>query len=280
MTNNKTSVFETVLKGYMMKKGHKRKNWTERWFVLRPNSLSYYVSEDLREKRGDIILDQIYCVEVNSVPPFVVRSSVGVECGFDRPGLDRGWNGSDVNLHVQIQSFSAWTRSWIYLCVLSLLQSMADKEGRKCLFIIKCSEKNFEISASDKKKKQEWIQGVFLCSVDSTPEKVQVRKKWPAAAVPLIGMFPCLLHFSHSNLHPAAEVGAAVSSPWSPAQAQRAAAEAAGGGGGPGGEDEAAAGSQWAQTEAAGGDEEGTIFRDTLTTLLLRQDMQISFRTT
>lgn len=56
----------------MMKKGHKRKNWTERWFVLRPNSLSYYVSEDLLEKRGDILLDHVYCVEVNSVQPFVV----------------------------------------------------------------------------------------------------------------------------------------------------------------------------------------------------------------
>lgn len=55
------------LKGYMMKKGHRRKNWTERWFVLRPNSLSYYVCEDLVEKKGDIILDQNSCVEVNHV---------------------------------------------------------------------------------------------------------------------------------------------------------------------------------------------------------------------
>lgn len=49
----------------MMKKGHKRKNWTERWFVLRPNSLSYYISEDLAEKRGDIVLDQFCSVEVH-----------------------------------------------------------------------------------------------------------------------------------------------------------------------------------------------------------------------
>lgn len=49
----------------MMKKGHRRKNWTERWFVLRPNSLSYYVCEDLMEKKGNIILDQNCCVEVN-----------------------------------------------------------------------------------------------------------------------------------------------------------------------------------------------------------------------
>lgn len=45
--------------------------------------------------------------------------------------------------------------------VLSPLQSLADKDGRKCLFIIKCSDKSFEISASDKKKKQEWIQGLL-----------------------------------------------------------------------------------------------------------------------
>lgn len=50
----------------MIKKGHKRKNWTERWFVLRPNSVSYYVCEDLLEKKGDIILDSSCCVEVNS----------------------------------------------------------------------------------------------------------------------------------------------------------------------------------------------------------------------
>lgn len=94
----------------------------------------------------------------------------------------------DLNLHVQIQSISAWTLERI--CVLSLLQSVADREGRKCLFIIKCSDKSFEISASDKKKKQEWIQGVFLCSVATTPEKVQIRKEWPAAVVWLMGMSP------------------------------------------------------------------------------------------
>lgn len=33
------------------------------------------------------------------------------------------------------------------------------------MFIIKCSDKSFEISASDKKKKQEWIQGVSHCSL-------------------------------------------------------------------------------------------------------------------
>lgn len=49
--------FMSSLQGYMMKKGHKRKNWTERWFMLKPNSISYYVAEDLAEKKGDILLD-------------------------------------------------------------------------------------------------------------------------------------------------------------------------------------------------------------------------------
>ncbi|XP_026023525.1 switch-associated protein 70 [Astatotilapia calliptera] len=97
-------ILDVLKEGYMMKKGHVRKNWTERWFVLRPTSLSYYVCEDLEEKKGDIILDQSCCVE-----------------------------------------------------------SLPDKEGKKCLFIIKCADKSFEISVSDKKKKQEWIQAIQTC---------------------------------------------------------------------------------------------------------------------
>ncbi|KAM6937586.1 switch-associated protein 70b [Xenentodon cancila] len=97
-------ILDVLKQGYMMKKGHKRKNWTERWFVLKPNSISYYVGEDLAEKKGDILLD-----------------------------------GS---------------------CSLEPLQ---DKEGKKCLFLINSSQKSFEISASDKKKKQEWIQAVQMC---------------------------------------------------------------------------------------------------------------------
>lgn len=97
-------ILDLLKQGYMIKKGHRRKNWTERWFVLRPTSLSYYVSEDLMEKKGDIILDQSCCVE-----------------------------------------------------------SLLDKDGKKCLFIIKCTDKSFEISAPDKKKKQEWIQAIQTC---------------------------------------------------------------------------------------------------------------------
>ncbi|XP_029993252.1 switch-associated protein 70b [Sphaeramia orbicularis] len=96
-------ILDVLKQGYMMKKGHKRKNWTERWFVLKPSSISYYVGEDLVEKKGDIQLDGSCCVE-----------------------------------------------------------AMQDKEGKKCLFLIK-SQKSFEISASDKKKKQEWIQAIQTC---------------------------------------------------------------------------------------------------------------------
>uniref|UniRef100_A0A9J7ZXF6 Switch-associated protein 70 n=1 Tax=Cyprinus carpio carpio TaxID=630221 RepID=A0A9J7ZXF6_CYPCA len=94
-------VMDVIKQGYMMKKGHKRKNWTERWFELHLNYMSYYVSEDLLEQKGCISLDRNCCVE-----------------------------------------------------------SLPDKDGKKNLFIIKCVEKSFEISASDKKTKQEWIQGI------------------------------------------------------------------------------------------------------------------------
>ncbi|XP_067444717.1 switch-associated protein 70 isoform X2 [Thunnus thynnus] len=97
-------ILDVLKQGYVMKKGHMRKNWTERWFVLQPTSLSYYVCEDLVEKKGVIMLDRNCCVE-----------------------------------------------------------SLPDKEGKKCLFIIKCTDKSFEISASDKKKKQEWIQAIQNC---------------------------------------------------------------------------------------------------------------------
>uniref|UniRef100_G3P5K1 Switch-associated protein 70 n=1 Tax=Gasterosteus aculeatus aculeatus TaxID=481459 RepID=G3P5K1_GASAC len=90
--------------GYMMKKGHKRKNWTERWFMLKPNSISYYVGEDLAEKKGDILLDRNCDVE-----------------------------------------------------------PLPDKDGKKCLFLIKSSQKTFEISVSDKKKKHEWILAIQTC---------------------------------------------------------------------------------------------------------------------
>ncbi|KAM3870408.1 switch-associated protein 70b [Diretmus argenteus] len=97
-------ILDVLKQGFMMKKGHKRKNWTERWFLLKPSSISYYVGEDLADKKGDILLDGSCCVE-----------------------------------------------------------SLPDKEGKKCLLLIKCSDKSFEISASDKKRKQEWIQAIQTC---------------------------------------------------------------------------------------------------------------------
>ncbi|XP_038150143.1 differentially expressed in FDCP 6 homolog [Cyprinodon tularosa] len=57
-------MYHNVLKrGYMWKKGHMRRNWTERWFVLMPSSIAYYVSEDLKDKRGEIQLDKNCVVE-------------------------------------------------------------------------------------------------------------------------------------------------------------------------------------------------------------------------
>ncbi|XP_006873063.1 PREDICTED: switch-associated protein 70 isoform X2 [Chrysochloris asiatica] len=115
-------ILDVLKQGYMMKKGHKRKNWTERWFVLKPNIISYYVGEDLKDKKGDIMLDENCCVE-----------------------------------------------------------SLPDKDGKKCLFIIKCIDKTFEISASDKKKKQEWIRAIHstihLLKLGSPPPHKEARQR-------------------------------------------------------------------------------------------------------
>ncbi|XP_076970080.1 switch-associated protein 70 [Tamandua tetradactyla] len=115
-------ILDVLKQGYMMKKGHRRKNWTERWFVLKPNIISYYVSEDMKDKKGDILLDENCCVE-----------------------------------------------------------SLPDKDGKKCLFLIKCFDKTFEISASDKKKKQEWIQAIHstihLLKLGSPPPHKEARQR-------------------------------------------------------------------------------------------------------
>ncbi|XP_003123029.2 switch-associated protein 70 [Sus scrofa] len=115
-------ILDVLKQGYMMKKGHRRKNWTERWFVLKPNIISYYVSEDLKDKKGDILLDENCCVE-----------------------------------------------------------SLPDRDGKKCLFLIKCFDKTFEISASDKKKKQEWIQAIqstiHLLKLGSPPPHKEARQR-------------------------------------------------------------------------------------------------------
>merc|ERR1711939_761456 len=45
-----------VKQGYLMKKGAKRKNWTNRWFVLRGNQLEYYKDPIDLKPRGTIQL--------------------------------------------------------------------------------------------------------------------------------------------------------------------------------------------------------------------------------
>ncbi|XP_038605337.1 differentially expressed in FDCP 6 homolog [Tachyglossus aculeatus] len=58
-------LIQDVLKqGYLWKRGQLRRSWAERWFLLQPNSLSYYGSEERREQRGSIALDPQCCVEV------------------------------------------------------------------------------------------------------------------------------------------------------------------------------------------------------------------------
>ncbi|XP_048369814.1 differentially expressed in FDCP 6 homolog [Sphaerodactylus townsendi] len=55
---------DVLKQGYLWKKGNLRRNWSERWFTLKPSDLSYYVSEERKEKKGSISLDRNSCVEI------------------------------------------------------------------------------------------------------------------------------------------------------------------------------------------------------------------------
>ncbi|CAM4565764.1 unnamed protein product [Leuciscus chuanchicus] len=91
----------TIKKGYLLKKGHVRRNWQERWFVLKPSSLTYFVGEDLKEKKGEILLEENCVVE-----------------------------------------------------------TLPDKEGRRCLFCVKTYIRTYEMSASNLKQRVDWVQAI------------------------------------------------------------------------------------------------------------------------
>ncbi|XP_026857966.2 differentially expressed in FDCP 6 homolog [Electrophorus electricus] len=112
-------MYHNVLKkGYMQKKGHVRRNWQERWFVLKPDVMEYYVSEDLKEKKGELQLD-----------------------------------GS---------------------CVV---ETIPDKEGRRCLFCVKTPGRTYEMSASDQKQRVEWIQAAQTAIRLKTEGKSSLHKE-------------------------------------------------------------------------------------------------------
>ncbi|KAF7693969.1 differentially expressed in FDCP 6 homolog isoform X1 [Silurus meridionalis] len=112
-------MYHNVLKkGYMLKKGHVRRNWQERWFVLKPGSLAYYIIEDQKEKKGEVQLD-----------------------------------GS---------------------CVL---ETMPDKEGKRCLFCVKTPGRTYEMSATDQKQRVEWIQAMQTALRLKTEGKSSLHKE-------------------------------------------------------------------------------------------------------
>lgn len=58
------SLVEEVEKvGYLKKKGHNFTNWKERYFILKLGSMSYFVSSDLKDQKGEIDLKGAWKVE-------------------------------------------------------------------------------------------------------------------------------------------------------------------------------------------------------------------------
>ncbi|XP_053506270.1 differentially expressed in FDCP 6 homolog isoform X2 [Ictalurus furcatus] len=145
-------MYHNVLKkGYMLKKGNVRRNWNGRWFVLKPGSLAYYISEDQKEKKGEVQLDGSCVVEVSSV---VVHWLCSIAITFF------------YNLFIVLKKNSITNDGpndgyvdGSFNC-LSLVSTMPDKEGRRCLFCVKTPGRTYEMSASDQKQRVEWIQAL------------------------------------------------------------------------------------------------------------------------
>ncbi|XP_072913794.1 differentially expressed in FDCP 6 homolog [Hemitrygon akajei] len=111
-------VLDVTQKGYMWKKGYVRRNWNERWFVLKACNILYYVNEDLKEKKGEIHLDKDSTVE-----------------------------------------------------------ALMDKDGRRCVFCIKTTNRTYELSASDTKRRQEWMESITTAISLQTANKPPLHKE-------------------------------------------------------------------------------------------------------
>ncbi|XP_069759320.1 differentially expressed in FDCP 6 homolog isoform X1 [Narcine bancroftii] len=111
-------VLDVMQKGYMWKKGYVRRNWNERWFVLKACVLIYYVNEDLKEKKGEIHLNKDSTVE-----------------------------------------------------------ALQDKDGRRCLFCIKTTSRTYELSASDTKRRQEWVESITTAICLQAENKLPMHKE-------------------------------------------------------------------------------------------------------
>uniref|UniRef100_A0A8C3Q7T4 DEF6 guanine nucleotide exchange factor n=1 Tax=Geospiza parvula TaxID=87175 RepID=A0A8C3Q7T4_GEOPR len=142
-------VIEDVLKqGYLWKKGQLRRNWSERWFMLKPSALSYYMSEERKEKKGSITLDKHCCVEV-------------------QPGPRSAWKGDPKTHSVTSMSMGEpllWLKmggsGGVTLCCVLSLQVLPDRDGKRCMFCVKTSSRTYEMSASDTRQRQEWTLAI------------------------------------------------------------------------------------------------------------------------
>jgi len=56
--------------GWLMKKGQKRRNWTKRWFVLKPGNLSYYTDQKKKTLKGTMPLNEKTLTEDSDTKPF------------------------------------------------------------------------------------------------------------------------------------------------------------------------------------------------------------------
>ena len=149
--------------GYLWKKGQLRRNWSERWFTLKPSVLSYYMSEERKEKKGSIALDKHCCVEVRPG----ACSARGQEMQ-ETPFRPREGEPKNTQFHIRERGRArpateesgdeAGYGGVMPSCVLSL-QVLPDRDGKRCMFCVKTPSRTYEMSASDTRQRQEWTLG-------------------------------------------------------------------------------------------------------------------------
>ncbi|WAR02414.1 SWP70-like protein, partial [Mya arenaria] len=59
-----TYISNVLIKGMMWKRGFKHKSWKERWLILTPAQLRYYVSQNEKVLKGTIVFDEECTIEV------------------------------------------------------------------------------------------------------------------------------------------------------------------------------------------------------------------------
>ncbi|KAK6482738.1 differentially expressed in FDCP 6-like protein isoform X1 [Huso huso] len=153
---------DVLKKGYMWKKGLVRRNWNERWFVLKPSVIQYYVSEDLKEKKGEILLDKRCITEA-------IQDKDGRRCLFCIKTANRTFEISASDLKHRLE----WMQA-----IQTAIRLLA--EGKRSLHKeLKLRRRENREQSSKQKEEQQTLQGLQ----EEKERQIQEREQLEAEAL-------------------------------------------------------------------------------------------------